>query len=365
MAHTLCDGAYAPLLVVEDAPGAGRGAFATRDIRAGETVLIADDLTVHALFREYRGEVCWNCFAYNRGERLAIRDAVHGFAFCSEACRLTYTQQCDDVGLRARAAVEKLVKMKGARREKSDELVDRICQEPRPTGAEIETAWKRAEADAAVIRNARVAGQSGAIAKAERQVLQRALSAPASPDILTFQLSAVLMRYNESRGGASTVQWPHILELEPDTLPYVSAGDLGDYVTSYLHLLAVLPEELLTLVTAEMLHTVKTREVHNSFGIRSLGDEGSEFFGYGVWPSASYFNHCCAPNLRRKRVGRAWLFSAKHDIGAGSQLYISYLSGEDVEVEALSWRERSRDLKRTWGFGCACDTCRSESANEK
>jgi SET and MYND domain-containing protein len=123
-----------------------------------------------------------------------------------------------------------------------------------------------------------------------------------------------------------------------------------------------LPAPLLPFISASLLHDIKTRETHNSFGIRSLDDQGSEFFGYGVWPSASYFNHSCAQNLRRTRRGRIWVFSAGRDIAAGEQLYISYVTSEDSGGHTLGWRERSANLKKTWGFDCACERCGGEKA---
>lgn len=340
---------------IEDAPGAGRGVFATRVIKAGETVLVANDLLAYTLFREYRGEVCCNCFTYHMGEKLPVRDNIHGLAFCSAACRLVHLQQADDLCLMARAAVEKLIKMKASAAEEQ-------YMGQRPSVDDIAMAWKNAEVQATGIVKARMTTSGIPATKSGLRSTQRAMSTPVSPDTVTFQLSVVLAAYSHRH---EPDWWPRAMLLEAEPTPYLSARELDEYVVSYLHLLAVLPEELLPLVTAETMHAIKTRETHNSFGIRSLGDGGSEFFGFGVWPSASYFNHSCAPNLCRRREGRAWVFSAKRDIVPGEQLQISYLSGEDSSGDDVNWRERSVTLRKTWGFDCACGKCVMEKAEEE
>jgi len=348
--------------IIEDAPGAGRGVFATRAIKAGEIVLIANDLLAYTLFREYRGEVCCNCFAYQMGEKLPVRDTIHGLAFCSDVCRLVHLEQADDLCLMARAAVEKLIKTKVPAAEVS-------YTGQRPSIEAISVAWKNAEVQAASIIRARMAATSGIPAtKSSLKSMQRALSAPVSPDTINFQLSVALATYRQHhhRRDQDPAWWLRAMLLEAEATPYLSARELDEYVASYLHLLAVLPEALLPLVTSETMHNIKTRETHNSFGIRSLGDGGSEFFGFGVWPSASYFNHSCAPNLCRKREGRAWVFSAKQDIAPGEQLHISYLSGEDSSGDDdAGWRERSATLRKTWGFDCACGECAMERVEEE
>ncbi|KAL1652085.1 hypothetical protein SLS58_000209 [Diplodia intermedia] len=96
-----------------------------------------------------------------------------------------------------------------------------------------------------------------------------------------------------------------------------------------------------------------TRDSMNSFGIRSLDDEGAEFFGYGVWTSASYFNHSCSPNVEKKRVGRAWHFTACRDVRKGEELCITYLSGEE---RALNTDARRKLLANSWGFNGRDDT---------
>ncbi|KAK1761583.1 hypothetical protein QBC47DRAFT_457158 [Echria macrotheca] len=346
-----------PIFAIEDAPGAGRGVFARRNIQKGEVIYTADDLSVHVLFREYRGEICCQCFAYNSGEKQPVKDLLHGLAFCSKECRDIYLDKSDETCLAARAAVEKLIKMKASQSPLESKLESKPIS--RPTAEETAKAWDTTEIQATSIRAARAAASSGKAAKGDLKTLQRAASAPVSPDVINFLLSAVLMHYTTRNTPSRRSAFS---ELESEATPYVSHAELAEYTTAYLHLVCTLPTPLLPFISVSFLHDIKTRETHNSFGIRSLDDQGSEFFGYGVWPSASYFNHSCAQNLRRTRRGRTWVFSAGRDIAAGEQLYISYVSSEDSGGDTLGWRERSANLRRTWGFECVCERCGREKA---
>lgn len=339
---------------VKEAPGAGRGAFSTQDIPRGTSIHVADDLTAHVLLREYRGEICWHCFAYDYGKKLPVRDPLHGFSFCSGECERGMRQRYDDeVCLHAWAAVEKLSlkanKTKWRRDDDDIGVVDDNSQANKPTLALIDEAWRIAEHTAACILTART-HTTGVVTREHKRALQQALNKPPSADVMAFHTHTILSRYH------SPELWPSILSLEEDPCPYTSLQELHEHTTSYLQLMAVLPEDLLPFVTADTLRTIKTHEVHNSFGIRSLEDEGSEFFGYGVWPSASYFNHSCRPNIRRHRVGRTWVFRATGDIPAGQELYISYLNGEE---DGLTTSERKTRLRKTWGFDCVCERCKT------
>lgn len=336
------------LFEVRDAPGAGRGVFATHDISCGTTVHIAADLTAHILLREYRGEICWQCFAYNRGKKLPLRDVRHGFTFCSKDCETKLRAGYDDVCLEAWAAVEKLARSR-TRRDTNEDLMN--GHDGRPTLSSIDEAWKLAQQTAARIFSARTGSMAQGGTRDQRKALQQALDRTPSTDVLAFQIHTILTRYR------CPENWGSILSLEEDDCPYMSAQELADHIASYLQLMSVLPQDLLRFVTPETLREIKTHEVHNSFGIRSLEDEGAEFFGYGVWPSASYFNHSCAPNVHRRRVGRTWVFEASSDVSAGQELQISYLNGEETTLNLTDRRAR---LNQTWSFHCACQQCGSK-----
>jgi hypothetical protein len=338
------------LFEVRHTPTSGRAVFATQDIPKGTVVWRSEDLALSVLLREYRREVCGQCFGYNYGRDLDVRDKTVGFAFCSRACQDKWREENGEIGVQAWAAVEAFVRKRS--KEDSD-MVDTDL--PRPKVKEIQQAWENVAVQAALIRAARESEglrpeEEAAlpITKQHKKAVQKALQQNITPDVMSFCVSGLVWRYLHPE------QWERVEALADDKTPYHSADDLAAFPRTYLHLLAILPLPLLPLVTAESLLTLSSRDSHNSFGIRSLEDEGSEFFGYGCWPAASYFNHSCGPNIEKNREGRAWFFRAGRDIKAGQELCITYLSGEE---RRLSRGKRMLRLKKTWGFDCACERC--------
>ncbi|KAJ4368614.1 Histone-lysine N-methyltransferase set-6 [Didymella sp. IMI 355093] len=345
-----------PLFEVRDTPTAGRAVFASQPLPEGTLLWHSDDLTLSVLLREYRREVCGQCFSYDYGRDLPIRDQNVGFAFCSIECQDVWKIWNGQVGVDAWTAVEALVKK---RSKEDDEMVEEGLQ--RPDRKAITKAWADAETQASLIRTLRKAERPASpssvemeatepvqITKQHRKASSKALQQKISPDVMAFIVSGVIWHHNSPQG------WPKVLALADDQTPYHNADDLAAFVRSYLHLLAILPLPLLQSLTPETVFLLSSRDSHNSFGIRSLEDDGSEFFGYGCWPAASYFNHSCGPNIEKKRVGRVWEFRAGNDIEDGEELNITYLSGEERK---MSRGKRREVLKKNWGFDCACARC--------
>jgi hypothetical protein len=339
------------LFQVRPTPTAGRAVFATQDIPEGALVWKSEDLTLSVLLREYRREVCGQCFGYEHGRDLGIRNKAVGFAFCSETCQDKWREENGEIGAQAWAAVENLV------RKRSKEDIDMVDADlPRPKSKEIKQAWESVAAQAALIRTAREAeqttpegdGEAQQVTKQHKKALSKALQGQITPDVMSFCVSGIVWRHLHPE------QWERVLALTTDKTPYHSSEDLQAFTRAYLHLLAILPLPLLPLVTAKSIITLSSRDSHNSFGIRSLEDDGSEFFGYGCWPAASYFNHSCSPNIEKNREGRTWYFRAGKNFKKGEELCITYLSGEE---RRLSRGQRMLRLKKTWGFDCMCERC--------
>ncbi|KAF2010637.1 SET domain-containing protein [Aaosphaeria arxii CBS 175.79] len=336
---------------VRETPSAGRAVFSKCDIPADTVVWRPTDLSLSVVLREYRREVCGQCFVYDYGNDLPVRNKEVGFAFCSERCQAIFSDEQGPIGIEAWTAAEKLIK--GRSKEDAD-MVE--LDQPRPKTEDITSAWEGAAAQAALIRIARLGqrdddGNVVQPTKQHKKALQKALLQKISPDVMSFCLAGILWKHNHPD------EWQRILDLAVDETPYHSEDDLKAFIRTYLHLLAIAPLPLLDRITVETLYLWSTRDSHNSFGIRSLEDDGSEFFGYGCWPSASYFNHSCSPNIEKKRVERAWEFRAGRDIKAGDELCITYLSGEE---RRLSRENRMLTLKRNWGFDCRCERCKEQ-----
>ncbi|KAF2205514.1 SET domain-containing protein [Delitschia confertaspora ATCC 74209] len=341
-----------PFFAVRQTPHSGRAVFATTFIPADTLVYRATDLTLSVLLREYRREVCGWCFGYEYGRDLSVVDKTVGFAFCGENCRVKWRTEGGKVavGVQAWMAVEKLTKGRG---KEDSEMVEMDLPRPRPK--EIREAWEGVKARAELIRVARMGGGNTPntepvvrVTNQHRKAVQKAIADTISPDVMTFCVSGILFHYSHPD------QFLNIDALACDYTPYHSADDLQAFTRTYLQLLAILPVPLLPHCTPEILITLSQRDSHNSFGIRSLEDDGSEFFGYGCWPSASYFNHSCGPNVEKQRVGRVWEFRTGREVEEGEELCITYLSGEE---RRLSRGKRMETLNRNWGFECGCERC--------
>jgi Zn finger protein HypA/HybF involved in hydrogenase expression len=351
------------LFEVKDTPTSGRGVFATQTLPAGTSLLQTSLLPASVIVRNYKREVCAQCFIYQRGRNLKTRSTEIGHSFCSQECLQSWTADIGPAGVQAWIAIEGFIKSKSTQKNgfsngtgnADEELPDINATRPNKEGIQI--AWDSISSTAHFILEAR----NGSTRKPHRRALTSVLAISPSPDILSFLLSATLSRSNitllppsESVVGA---EWETLLQLVPDSTPYATSQDLQIAMQSYLHLLALLPLSILPYATPEAFLLLAERDSHNSFGIRSLDDGGDEFLGYGVWPLASFFNHSCSPNVGKRRVGRAWDFWTSRSIAKGEELCISYMGGDEVDLDVV---ERRLRLSETWVFECGCERCGSE-----
>ena len=111
------------------------------------------------------------------------------------------------------------------------------------------------------------------------------------------------------------------------------------------------------------------RERSNSFGIWELGDEeitksgggvtnDVELLGWGIYPSAVYFNHSCDANVYKIRDGHTMKFVASRMIEKDEEACISYGSiQEDVQC-------RRQRLLEHYDFLCNCKRCIAEDFRE-
>jgi hypothetical protein len=351
------------LFEVKDTPASGRGVFATQDLPAGTPLLQTSILPASVIVRNYKREVCAQCFVYQRGRNLKIRFTETGHSFCSQECMNLWTEDAGPVGIQAWTAVEGFIKSKSTQRNgfangngNEDEEIPDI-DTTRPNEEEIIRTWDSISSTAHFILEAR----NGSTRKPHRRAVTSVLAIAPNPDILCFLLSAALSRSKATLPLISepitVTEWETLFQLVPDSTPYATSHDLSMATQSYLHLLALLSLSILPYATPEAFLMLAERDSHNSFGIRSLDDNGDEFLGYGVWPIASFFNHSCSPNVGKRRVGRAWDFWTSRPIVAGEELCISYMGGDEVDLDVVERRQR---LSETWVFECGCERCGSE-----
>lgn len=347
------------LFEVKETPTCGRGVFALQDIPAGTPLLHTASLPASVILRNYKREVCAQCFIYERGRNLKTKFTETGHSFCSEDCLQFWTEDIGPIAIQAWTAIEGFIKRKSTQGNgckngngnDDDEFHD--VNDTRPNEEEIQTAWDSVSSTAHFILEAR----NGSTRKPHRRALSSVLATSPNPDYLSFLLSATLSGSKTvlpATESAKATEWETLLQLVPDPTPYATPSCLQTAVQSYLHLLTLLPLPLLPYVNATAFLALAERDSHNSFGIRSLDDGGDEFLGYGVWPVASFFNHSCSPNVGKRRLGRRWEFWTSRRVERGEELCISYLGGDEVELDV---GERRKRLSETWVFECGCVRC--------
>ncbi|KDQ53917.1 hypothetical protein JAAARDRAFT_197024 [Jaapia argillacea MUCL 33604] len=165
--------------------------------------------------------------------------------------------------------------------------------------------------------------------------------------------------------------WLAFLNLQNNELAHLQSipAALCQALRVYLFTLQTLPPPLLQYLPGPgsddplikylplSVRELQARDAGNSFGIWQQPSGGeSEMFGWGIWVSASFFNHSCDPNVHKVRNGRIFEFYTSSDVEEGEELCISYgFIDDDLDV-----KERREGLKESWYFECECSRCLEE-----
>jgi hypothetical protein len=336
-----------PDFSVHDSPDAGRGVFARRSIPAGTLVLATSpplSPTAYVILRPYRREVCAWCFAYDRGREWKVRPPKSGLAFCAEQCRDQWLNIYRQEGLDACVLAEACIQQQLRHADEDAEMHERFY-----TAEEAAQKWADAAAMGEQLKDARTQQRPS---KEAKRLLRQHASATVDADALIYLCSTTLVPHQPTTTAAlqALVDNPRVYE----------TASLDAYVAAYHHLATHLPPALLSSLSAETCNAYISRASHNAFSIRPTrdGEHSGEFLGWGVWPEASFFNHSCAPNLRKAREGRIWKFWTCRDVEAGEELCITYLGGEEAE---LGVTQRQQRLENEWRFMCRCQKCITEA----
>ncbi|EME49237.1 hypothetical protein DOTSEDRAFT_143030 [Dothistroma septosporum NZE10] len=337
---------------VRDIVNAGRGVIATRNIAAGTLILESGPPAFHVIFKTYAKETCAFCFAWDRGRTLPVRDNVTAKVFCTSECQAEWLKEQGKPGVESWLSLAAYVRSK-KRGTNADEI---MSDGPKPDLNDMDAAWREAEKRAKTLQKLRTATTSQITKsdwKSAQAVIQK-MDEDIDVNMLSYTLSGALYRHRHSSKWQSEV-----LALAMDDRPHKTQHDLDISCNSYVQLTSVIALELLPSLTPELCRTMTMADNHNAFGIRAGGEDCEEYMGYGVYPSSSYFNHSCSPNVNKRRVGRSWEFSAARDIAAGEECCITYLGGDEKDLDR---RARQSRLHEVWGFHCYCNLCTAKAS---
>ncbi|ODV77390.1 uncharacterized protein CANTADRAFT_7864 [Suhomyces tanzawaensis NRRL Y-17324] len=129
---------------------------------------------------------------------------------------------------------------------------------------------------------------------------------------------------------------------------------LYSYINIYKFIRLICSSHLQPFITPDAVRSILGKNLSNAFGIWSnvaSETEDKEYFGFGVYPSASYFNHSCAPGLKKARDHNRLNFRTIRDIKEGEELCIDYGNYLDEDVH-----KRRKELSE-WFFDCGCEKC--------
>ncbi|KAK9354725.1 hypothetical protein V1523DRAFT_407116 [Lipomyces doorenjongii] len=342
----------------------GRGCFATCAIPRGTLVHIATTPFTAVIFRDFRKEVCAYCFAYELGRTWKVRlrgTESAGLWFCSESCREQWVNEedpsCELVPVLE--VIEQAVAM--ARRKlqtsKAGEYDEDFVHEDFSFESDaIEKLWEHVEG---LVTANSVTGNPLRNPTLKNRVL--ALE-DIEYDSARLVAVAIVRLYLESHT-TSTVPWftwngfSELESHEKDLINRLPAL-LESHIRVFIFLKAIMPKKLQALVTTANVRAVLGRESANAFGIWQLPlNEESECLGSSIFPSGSYFNHSCDPNVIKTRSGRQMHFSTSRAVREGEELCISYGMMLKMPVQT-----RRNLLQEQWYFKCGCSRCTAELA---
>lgn len=347
-----------PLFDVKNTIYGGRGCFAKNNISKGSELLVADKPIGTSVVRPFRKEVCAWCFDYHNGKTLKHR--IEGkLYFCSPECSQQFCDSDPELILRdTLLSVEDLyIKCEGEIPEvgipqKGENLIE-----------EIRARWLEVNKWEKMIFG---------LKQSKRQKYYPTVTTEDYAEI-KYVITTLYSIYRNQQDGAnkrdaydtasSAVSQDHEVRLfnllqsseeeKVKKYPYL----LLSYINIYKFVRIVSPKEFLPFLTPKSIRSIIGRNLTNAFGIWSpitAEDEEREFFGFGVYASASYFNHSCLPNIEKIRVGRSYKFVASKDIASGDELCISY------GIRNTDTVEQRRSCLSEWFFECACPKCVKE-----
>ncbi|KAJ8145887.1 hypothetical protein OY671_001027 [Metschnikowia pulcherrima] len=358
-----------PFFSVKKTAYGGRGCFASQKIAEGTSLLNVDLPVGSSVVRPFRKEVCTWCFHYDNGRSMKFR-LIDKIYFCSDDCRSNFVAYDFDGSLTTTlcAAEDLYVKCAG-------EMSDKDVPENENELSKVyDEQWKSVcdwEARVFRMKPSKRPSHHPTVTAEDYAEIRYVVST-------LHNMSRCKKQACEDEEPANSGEMPYLSDLSPFARKEfeVKAFDIlqsseMDKVKRYPHLLVsymniykfirlICPESWLPFVSPQSIRDIIGRNLTNAFGIWSpVTQEGEEreFFGFGVYPSASFFNHSCAFNIRKVRTGASYEFIASRDISPGEELCISYGINGDESVA------QRRESLREWFFTCGCTKCTTESEN--
>ncbi|SCU95823.1 LAMI_0F03950g1_1 [Lachancea mirantina] len=357
----------------------GRACFAQRNISRGTIILESKEPVGCTVCYDFRKEVCHRCFHYEGGNTMKFKLSAEdlqafvikiypsgkemetllkkgsflgaGLWFCSDLCRRDFLTLRDVSVLLI--SFEKLLRLFQSQNKA------RAAQKSEETGADpiaadinkhIEQRWSQIETEwiprLSKLKDTRQ--QMEAPILTEEEYISVRFVIDTLWRIRADNLKKELCTRNQA---FECLQSNEISKIR--RAPSLLMSQIKIFQTLYI----ILPFELKSFLTSTLFRHIIGADYANSFGIWELGlqSDARELLGYWMIPEASFFNHSCAPNVDKRRIGNTLHFVTNKDINANEQLCIDYSGILDLDV-----KERQKSFSENWFFNCTCDRCSLE-----
>lgn len=352
-----------PWFIVDETKYGGRGCFAPKVIPQHTVIHLCQTPIGSTLSKPFKKEVCSQCYTYTYGETMKFKISktegkhVYSLFFCSEECKSTFTHQ--DIN---RVLVENLLAVEK----------NYLAGLSKP---EIEPMEPKNFADDYVKKWDKVASWETKLESLKPSKRQNQIFRIDDNEYLEIKyvIGVLFNMYKvHCNDHIPHFDYPNLdkneankVELLLFDLLYSSEFEkvkrypylLYSYINIYKFIKLTCTPELQAFIDSTTIRSIIGKNLSNAFGIWSEvtdPSEDKEFLGFGVYPSASFFNHSCSPNIVKTRNNSEMVFTTSKDIEIGEELCISYGNYTDEPVEL-----RQKQLKE-WFFDCACTKCQTE-----
>lgn len=348
-----------PYFEIKTTSYGGRGCFALGPIKKGTSVLRVNRPIGSAVTRVFRKEVCGWCFTYMDGKTLKHR-VQQKIYFCSEQCHNEFRNYDPQSIL-----IDTLIRMEDLYVKCQGDIDEEgVPENEKELLRVMDAKWAEVDAWEARISKMKPTKRFSALPRvtvddyAEIRYVITMLYSHYRQEKAAFVPKKFISEMDDNEALTFEKKLLEILySSEIDKMkryPYL----LIAYINIYKFVRLVVPDEFLPYVNPHSVRNIIGKNLSNAFGVWSpttKEDEGREYFGFGVYPSGSFFNHSCGYNVTRIRSGASNEYITTEDIESGTELCICYgiLPEDSVDVRRKALSE--------WFFTCGCKRCVEES----
>jgi hypothetical protein len=369
------------MLQVVSLTGKGRGYIATTDIPAGAQVHVSEPLAT-TVSEEWMPETCLWCFDFVYPKKQKVRAVTlqqekeliskwhltgqgkrslfKNYFFCSEKCKSLY----DPLEFEHLMVLSSKIDYESLESEKMASKLDDIKEEAQEDvcllGNWLNSAWDSLTESLELYKD---------ISDTERTMCK-------------LIASCLIRKYSDNQQPGQQVGFDQLFQIQNNELNYFKSCynkttlPRPSKKANKKFYLEHVPQEILDVMQLYCFFTRATscllpvdhatfrdiyfRERSNSFGLWEKSNDSEdvtddlELLGWGIYPSAVYFNHSCDANIIKKRQGRQMVFVTRTMIEKGQEACISY---GNVDTDLRTRRAR---LYENYNFVCQCTKCTHE-----